>query len=498
MFTTTSDLMKHSVTEDDAQSYSGAGVMHFLVPSGWGQTYYGLLPPDPPPFWSIQRDIILRSTVFQEGLWADAVAIAASKVASKSFDVKSTVAGNKVKLERARRMMVTLDANHGYVPGIMKGVRDYLTQDNGEWWEIVRVSNASGSRIIGLVHLDSRRCQRTGDPDVPVLYMDLKGRYHELKDYQVINLTDMPSPAAEWYGVGQCAASRAYNAIYKMAGIERYLGEKITGNSPLEIHLVSPISEKSLTNALATADQKMTQKGATHYKGAVVVPMLAGDRAVSGYKIQLAGLPENFNRKEEFDLAVVIYADAIGLDPQDIQALGHQGLGTGTQSKVLDDKAKGKGLAARDKQWAHEIDEKVFPDQVTFVFNERDLNDEMKKAEISMSRAAQRAARIASQEITNLEARQLAVEDNDLPKEMAMTEDIGGESLGDEEKPVDEGEVQAAQNKVENEQAVTSPVQQAVPQPVTKSISEVLQLAHNTIALKESLDAMRKQLKRDE
>jgi hypothetical protein len=125
-------------------------------------------------------------------------------------------------------------------------LRDFLTTDNGAFIEIVRATRAAGSRIIGLMHLDSLRCQRTGDPDIPVIYTDRKGREHEMKYHQVMLFADMPDPGATYFGVGYCAASRAYKSIYRMSAIERYGSEKVSGRRPLAIHFVN--RERSLSH----------------------------------------------------------------------------------------------------------------------------------------------------------------------------------------------------------------------------------------------------------
>lgn len=436
------DLLKNSVTEGDAEIFAKSpGVWFFSLPtySQWGQV--AALPAALPYYWCIQRDVTLRATVLHESLWASAVAIAGTKAASQSWDVEGE---GTTRLKRAQEMMLGLDGR-GWVPGQSVGVRDYLTTDNGEWWEIVRSSSAAGSRVLGLMHLDSVRCLRTGDPDRPIVYLDLMGRYHELRDYQVIELTDSPHPGAEWLGVGLCAASRAYPHIYEMAGIQRYVSEKVHGDTFKEIHFVNGINDKMLSAALESAQQSQQQKGFVYYRGAAVIPMF-GDKPVSGYRVPISELPDKFDRKQEWDLAVIAYADAIGLDPQDLQPLSGQGLGTGAQSWVLMEKAKGKGLAARRKQWIHEINLKVLPDAVTFVFHESDLDDEKKQAEVTNTRAGARGQMIQNGEITALEARQLAVDSDDLPKEFTPPEgDLTPEGdLSDEEKPLaDEEQLEA-------------------------------------------------------
>lgn len=417
-FPNTNDLLNNSVTAGDTIPHSGSPAPVFYLTSyAYGLGYQSALPADLPPYYSVSGDAILSSTMYAETFWASAVSIAGTKIASKSFEYDGESAE---RVQRAKDIMMALDGN-GYVSGILKGVNDFLNTDNGEWWEIVRVSNARGARIIGLMHLDSLRCQRTGDPAIPMIYRDLKGNWHEMKDYQVINLVDMPSPRAEHFGVGLCAAHRAYSHIYKMAALEKYVNEKITGNSPLEIHVINGITEKSLRNAITTADAQQAQRGGVSYKGVTVIPLM-GDTPIAGYRIQLAGLPENFARREELDIALLGYADSIGIDLQELSPLSGQGFGTGAQSYVLNEKAKGKGIAAREKQFTHEINLKVNPSEVTFYLSEIDYTDQKASAEAMKARADVRSTMKANGEITAEEARNLAVDAGDLPDDFLITD----------------------------------------------------------------------------
>lgn len=435
MFNNIADVIQHSVTQNDTEGQYRKGapgsVWNFFFPMGNEQSGYGILPPVLPLYWTQQRDRLLRSTVLKGGFWADAVGIACTKQASKGWDMKAEDAPMLVK--RAQQLMLSLDGK-GYVQGVQRGVRDFLTTDNGEFWEIVRASTAAGSRVLGLMHLDSLRCLRTGDDEIPLNYMDLKGRWHELQAHEVIMLCDMPSASAELFGVGLCAASRAYKAIFELDAITTYFNEKITGSKANSIHLVNGVSEKTLTSSIQSAEAQNNQQGYSVYKGVIVVPVYS-ENAVSGYEIQISGVPDKFDRKVETDLALLEFANAIGLDPQDLQPLSGQGLGTGAQSYVQAEKAKGKGLAARDKDFIQQVNDRFVPDAVTFYFKEIDLTDEMKQAEVSKVRADTRAVQIQSGEITAQQATNLAVEDDDLPQEYKIdTLQNINDTLGDEEK----------------------------------------------------------------
>lgn len=490
-----SDVVQHSVTRNDTEGQyrpgSPGSVWNFFMPAGGEQFVGGSLPPEPPPYWTRDRDRILRYTTIKAKMWGQAVGIACAKQASLSFEYEAE--NSPVLVKRLQQMMLSLDGK-GYVPGVERGVRDYLTTDNGEFWEIVRASSAAGSRILGLMHLDSIRCTRTGDDEIPLVYMDLRGQWHELHDHEVIMLTDMPSASAELFGVGLCAASRAYDKIYGMDAIATYFNEKITGRKANEIHLVNGVSEKTLTSAIASAQADNNERGFQVYKNTIIIPVYS-ENAVTGYKIEVAGVPDGFVEKDSRDIANLEFANALGLDLQDLQPLSGQGLGTGAQSHVQAEKSKSKTLAARMKQWEHAQNTKVNPDTVTFFFKDLDLTDEAKKADISKVRADTRSVQVATGEINGQESRVLAVAQDDLPKEfdIEITDPID-DSLNDEEQPdaIDDPETAVPTNNpvVAPSQVVAQPAQGQSAKPNPFASKEYIDAL---VSLSQSIDRATKQ-----
>lgn len=430
-------LISKSVTAGDVGDVGQNGVIRMIIPLGsWGIDSHAL-PAKLPPYWTQSRDFVLSSTVHHEAMWGAAVGIAITKTASLSFEIQGDV---PLRVKRGQELFLSADGRRvGYVSFMAKHLRDFLTTDNGAFIEIVRATKSAGSAIIGIRHLDSRRCTRTGDPDIPVLYRDRMGVIHEMRDYQVIMLADMPDPADTYYGVGLCAASRAYPAIYKLASIEWYLREKVAGLHPLAIHIVNGILSNQLNDAIAGAKQETLGKGVAQYMGAVIVGIPA-QTAPELVTIPLAELPDGFNRKEEFDISLLTYADCLGLDPQDLQPLTGQMLGTGAQSQILAEKAGGKGLAAWRQQWTHAVNEFILPEETVFVFVEKDYRDLKMKADVSKARADVSKVRIDAGITTAQQELQVLVDDDELPKEFLEVDATAGESLSDDEKPIEQDE----------------------------------------------------------
>lgn len=434
--TDTADLIRRSVTRDDYADdpRSGVGGLWniWVGPAGNLTQAPGL-----PVGWSRPRDAVLSSTPDMDDLWASAVYKVVTKLAARQWEIDDTNDSTQ-RTRRYQQMLLHFDGKR-WVPGFSKVLQDFLLTDNGAFVEVVRASSARGSRIIGLMHLDSFRCTRTGDPDVPILYQDLKGREHEVKDYQLLDFVDQPSPRTALRGTGRCAASRAFRTILKLTAVETYFREKVTGDRNLAIHIVNGLTAGQLDDALVTGDAEKKRRGFVYYKGSLVIPVMQTDAALNLITIPLASIPDGFDVVEERRAGKLVYANALGVPLQDIEPLSGQGLGTGTQTVILAEEAEAMGAAAFMTDWLHAQNEYVLPETTTFSWsNTHDLRDQEAIAKVKLQRAQERAARIQSGEISPAMARQLAADDGDLPREMLEQDQTPAGDLSDDEKPIDQ------------------------------------------------------------
>lgn len=426
------DVIKRSVTRDDYADDPRSGVAYIGLWGGYG-VREGVLPPTPPPYWSRQRDALLRSTMYNESYWSGALYIAATKLTAQSWEVGPSDRRNLVT--HSHNLLTYADAGRGWVSFLTRNSLDFMTCDNGSFIEIVRASSSKGARITGIIHLDSMRCLRTGDPDIPVIYSDRMGREHEMKAHQVISMADMATGGDMYYGVGLCAASRAYRQIAKLAAIETYAYEKITGSRPQSIYFINGVSDMQLRQAVATSSEDAVRRGAVNFRGAMVVPLLLDKGAVEIAEVPLAALPDGWDRKQELDIALLAYANALGLDVQDLQPISGQQLGAGAQSQVLDDKARGRGQAAYKKQLTHLLNTLVLPGAVSFFFVEDDLRDRQQQAAYDKTRVDTGAAMLKDGLLDQAKVVNWLIDLNVLPPEYAVADDLTpGVSLDDEEK----------------------------------------------------------------
>lgn len=439
-------MRKASVTNDGRQT---ALAVYFLP--FWGARPLITLPIDPPDYWMPARDIILRQTIRAESMWGDAVGIAITKMANAGYKIE----GPQRRVNQAHDLLKGVEFGKGWRNFIGLVGRDFLTCDNGAFVEIIRASKGPGSQVVGLAHLDSLRCRRTGDDETPVIYQGLDGRDHELQWHQVFSIVDMPDPSESMRGVGFCAASRAYNTIFKLAAIERYVAEKASGRRPLEVVFVNGVSDKQLQGALASASSEADAKGYRTYMGAAVIPTNS-DQKVESVTIPLASVPDFVDIEKEREDAYLRYADSLGLDIQEIKPLTHGGSNTATQSVVLDEKERGKF------GWFELFQEqialhKIVGGSCTFAFSHKDWRDQQLEAAVRLQRAQARQVQVNTGEITAQESRQIAAQVNDIPQEFLQQDLTTQSTIYDEDNP-------DQQDAVAPEQLPTTPTTPTAPQ----------------------------------
>jgi hypothetical protein len=246
---------------------------------------------------------------------------------------------------------------------------------------------------------------------------------------------DQPSPRAELFGVGECAASRAYHTIAAVAAMRQLMYENLTGGGANKLVFLQGIADPTLQAILKSGQADAQARGLVYYLG-TILGAIPSDTPISSVEIRLKELLTNFDPKQVTDDAYLIYANAIGVPVQSIQPLSGQGLGTGTQTVVLDDAASGQGaLPAFLKWWEQTVSDRVLPKTTELSFNdENDLRDQKLRAEVQKLRADTRAVQIGDGEISPAMARQIAVDSEDLPEEVVGNDVTAGGSISDDEK----------------------------------------------------------------
>jgi hypothetical protein len=369
------------------------------------------------------RDSQLRKFWPTENMLAGAVASVCMRNSAFDFKIEARTVIAKKAAEFVLHNAISPGGVRGWQPFISAITNDLMTQDNGAHFEIIRADNNSPtSPCVGISHLDSNSCTRTGDPKYPVVYEDRNGKFHKLAWWQVVSISDLPSPIEKMNGVGLCAVSRVLRAAEILKDLSQYKSEKISGRFARAIHIVGGVGRSDLDDIQTRDNERADNMGLKRFIMPMILASLDPEKPVSHVEIPLASLPDGFNLDVELKWYIAELALGFGVDYQDFAPLPGGNLGTSTQSEVLHRKSRGKGPA-----WFMETIEDIFewygifPRGVEFEFEDQDLVADKEKAMLSEIRARERALRVRSGEITPEVSRRIALRNNDL-----IEEDISG------------------------------------------------------------------------
>jgi len=427
-------------------------------------------------------------------MWAGAVARFASKFASHGWTIKDGE-DSKRRVAASQDLLLDADGGQGWISFAVRAATDLATTDNGffarvrrandvlysvrtdryinpydpnQAFDEVRLTKSSpGARITGLYHLDSLRCMRTGNLEFPVRYQPLMGSPQLFRWDQVLSYSDQKSPRTELCGVGFCAASRCYDGtISTLSALRQMIHEFIAGKGANKIAFLQGIGEPTLKSVIKAGEMDAQAKGLVYYLG-TILGAIPSDTPLSLIEVILKQLPQGIDFKQFIDDAYLIYANNLGLAVSEIQPLSGQGLGTGTQSVILQEQTAGAGaLPTFLKWWEQTFSRRILPATTELSFDdENDLRDQEQRAKVKLLRAQERAARIQSGEITPAIARQLAADDKDLPDELLAADATEGGQIADDEKPATERVNPAALDLMQG----LSSAPPALPGPAVKS-----------------------------
>lgn len=392
-----------SATKSDAMNNNGmaagsvGGVLNFYLSSlfpGWGASSNQLLPDLPPTGWTRQRDMVLSSTTKYEPFWNGAVKKAIAKGVTQQFDLKFKDR-NKPTAERMQDLFKASNGRRGFKHFLTQHLQDYFLTDNGAFIEIDREDNRKpGSKITGLYHLDSLRCSRTGDPNKPVIYQDLRNNYHYLTWWQVWDISDTPNARNNYFGVGDCAAGGVYERIRRMVAIRLYEYQKMTGASPKVLNFIQGMSQQALEDSLKSNENSRIARGMTVYGGAALVATLVKE-GLDVKSIPIASLPDNYKQDEEIEQAAVEYSNALGISKIDLKPLMGRMSGTATQSDVIDSQSESSGLGLWSGAFEDFINEMVTPSTVTFMWSFNNTRQQKAKADVDNAYVTAAAAMVS-------------------------------------------------------------------------------------------------------
>lgn len=400
---------------------------------------------DQTPDWGTapsMRDAALRKFIVAEPLAASAFASVIAKYAQMTWKIE----GPPQSSEAAQEMVNSAEWGEGWQSFISKFAMDYLTQDKGAFVEIIRLENNPSSPVIAFRSLDAAYCWCTGDPMEPVMFLDrVSGKYFKLKWYQVYHATQTPVHHPMFFGLQYSALTRVLKFAQIFRNVLQYVDEKTGGRHTRALHVIGGVAKETLEAELARMQGQANSQGLTRYIQPSIVAAIDPEAKPALVTLELASLPDGFAFEDYGKWYMICISMGLLDDYGEFAPLPSGNLGTATQSEVMDEKSKQKGQGLFRKTIETMMNRVVLPRNLTFKYDETDLEEEEREALIRKTRAEARGMMITNREIDHVAARELAIEQGDLPENLVA---------GIEERQAQEDAArEEARNEVFNELA---------------------------------------------
>lgn len=377
------NLLDHSLQSRSSNLWSiDGGIMNSLF-------YRQRTPTDVSPYGSLGRDIQLRKLLTLKG--NDLISGAVTTIVQKVQSTERIVEGPKRTANQYDKIFKYADLGLGWDSLLAKIIQDYLTTDNGMFMELIwsdadkeeSINEApkAGSTLLGIAHMDSNACMRTGDPQFPVLYQSLMGATHRLHRSRVIYAADMPSSNERLLGRGFCATSRALSMAEATVRFSQYRSELLDDIPPLGLLILSGINKTFWEQNKKEFNSERSAKEEFIFSNIMTLFGMDPSKPASANLIPFKNLWEGFDEKQFWDGAIDLVALAFQLDRQELAPINNASMGTGAQSSVLAQKARGKGignmLSALERMF-----NPLMPPSCTFKFDFHDDEQDYQVAQL--------------------------------------------------------------------------------------------------------------------
>ncbi len=374
------------------------------------------------------RDIELRKFWPSEPILASAMYSTVIRNAAYSW----TLDGPPSTVEAVQNILNTSDFGRGWLSLVVKLTTDMFSQDNGAFMEVIREADRPDSPVLNLAHLDAARCHRTGDLDTPIIYTDMNGAFHSMKWYQVQELVEFPSPVVTMRGMQLCAVSRVLRAAQYLRDIGVYNREKISGDNPNVIHLISGINTTAITDTMAEHKANISNQGYARFILPLILSTVDPTATVGKETIELKNIPDGFDLEQAMRWYINQLALGFGADFQDFAPLPGSNLGSSAQSLVLHMKSRGRGPAFFMKTFEYAMNfQGLIPQNTSFQFDEQDIAEDTEQADLEKTVAETLEIEIRSGAITPEAATQILFDKGYIDEEL-FTEILDGEDVTDD------------------------------------------------------------------
>jgi len=392
---------------------------------GWISSQGGTLP----PWYSKARDAALSKIWRGNNHLATAIYNTQAKLVGIPPRVVARDPSNSDHVQQAEELtyilQVTPDFGKSWVYSYSKFVLDYLTSDNGAFFEVIGFGEPDGPIVgmpISIRHLDSYRCTRTGNAEFPVLYRGEDGKQYKLHNTRVIYMSQMPSPKAEMHGIGFCSVSRCVEIARTLEDMVRYKQEKLGSRPANQILVGKGITAEQIFTAIARQQEEADNQGLLRYARTVAIG--SDNEHIGLEKIDLNELGP-FDETDSTNLSMYAIASAMGMDADEIWPTLGSG-GSKVDSNIRRMRSRGRLPAQLTSELATQFTYKYLPPHLEMVFDFHDDEEDQQRAVIRDIRGRNRERDLTTGSIHIRTARLRMLTDGDVDRtvfnEMELTD----------------------------------------------------------------------------
>lgn len=261
---------------------------------------------------------------------------------------------------------------------------DYSRYDAGGYVEVIASGdsfNAPIGVITGLAHLDPLKCIPTGDPLYPAIYYDRWGGLHVMNHARVIRLVDMEDGDELRPGYGNCALSRACAIVWSQVNQTRYINQRLDDKPPPGVTLIGGIIKGDWDTVTKTYTQTQNTDAKPVF-GQRLFYFTPDPQYMPKFdSLEFSQPPEKFDARTYLDIDFDKLAVAMNVDRQElVQLSGGGAIGSGTQGRIMEQKARGKGIGYFLSLIERKMND-VLPDGFEFEFKMRNTQESVEDAD---------------------------------------------------------------------------------------------------------------------
>lgn len=315
----------------------------------------------------------------------------------------------------------------GYTAFIKLFMRAYYTQDFGVVCEVIGPGEPDQpitGAPVGIDVLDSLRCIANDDNEFPISYYSpTTGELHKMHKTRVMRFVDMPDNDERLKGSGECALSRYMSTAIREFLMTRYIEQRLDDKPKPGIAVASNLSDMQVQAALGKYNEDQYLDDMKAWGKTLWFYGIDPANPAKIETLAFAEAPEKFDYVAYTNHDVNELALAFNTDKNEIWELSGGTLGSGMQSEIMAQKARGKVIADFTSMMERAFNINVLPDTIQFEFTARDEEADRSQAEQDQALITIANAMHAMPDtFTPLEIRQMLADRSETFKEILTDE----------------------------------------------------------------------------